>query len=84
MGVAAKITSKSQITLPKEIRKLLHANVGNVVVFDKDGDQVVIKVARTLKEFRGVLKNKGTMDFDEMREKTKKYIGKKVAKNEKY
>lgn len=80
MTVTAKITSKGQITLPKEVRKLLDVHVGNVVVFEKEGDRIVIKPARTLKEFKGFLKGKSKgADFDEIRKKAKEYVGKKVA-----
>ncbi len=80
MGVTAKVTSKGQITLPREIRKLLNIKEGNIVAFQKEDDRIVIKSARTLKEFKGFLKGRGrTADFDEMRKKAKEYIGKKVA-----
>lgn len=82
MTVTAKITSKGQITLPKEVRKILDVHEGSVVVFEKEDDRVVIKSARTLKEFRGFLKGRGrSADFDAMRKKAKEYIGKKVAQS---
>ena len=43
MILKAKITSKGQITLPKEVRKLLNVREGNVVVFEKENDKIVIK-----------------------------------------
>lgn len=81
MTITAKITSKGQITLPKEVRKALNVNAGNAVIFEKDDDKVVIKAARTLREFKGFLKGKGKADFDEMRKKAKEYVGKKVAQS---
>ena len=82
MVVTAKITSKGQITLPKELRKLLNVHAGSVVVFEKEDNKVVIKAARTLKEFKGCLKSKGKItDFNEMRKRAKKHVGKKVAKS---
>lgn len=80
--VTAKMTSKGQITLPKELRKLLNVSTGSVLVFEKDDDKIIIKAARTFKEFKGCLKNKGkTDDFDEMRKKAKKHAGRKAARN---
>ncbi|MEK6657564.1 MAG: AbrB/MazE/SpoVT family DNA-binding domain-containing protein [Nitrospirota bacterium] len=80
MSVTAKITSKGQITLPKEVRKILDVNVGNVVVFEREDDKIIIKPAKTLKEYKGFLKGKGRVsDFDEIRKKAKEYVGKKVA-----
>jgi len=80
MVVTAKITSKGQITLPKEVRKLLDVGTGSVVLFEKEDDKIVIKPAKTLRELKGVLRGKVVAaDFDEMRKKAKEYIGKKVA-----
>jgi len=39
----AKITSKGQITIPVQIRKLLNLKDGDKVVFLADGDKVVIE-----------------------------------------
>jgi antitoxin PrlF len=81
MVVTAKITSKGQITLPKEVRKLLDVQTGSVVVFEQENDKVVIKPARTLQQFKGILKGRTkTVDFDQVREKVKEYRGKKVAR----
>lgn len=53
MVVTAKITSKGQITLPKEFRKILNVHAGNVVVFEKEDDKVVIKRHEHLRNLRG-------------------------------
>ena len=82
MAATAKITSKGQLTLPKEIRKLLDVHTGSVVVFEKEDEKIVIKSAKTLREFKGALRGIGRkIDFDEMRKKAKEYIGKKVAQS---
>lgn len=79
MLLTSKITSKGQITLPKEVRKLLNVQEGNVIVFEKENDKIVIKPAKTLRDFKGLLKdtNKGE-NFDEIRKKVKYSVGKKV------
>ncbi len=79
MILTSKITSKGQITLPKAVRKLLNVQEGNVIVFEKENDKIVIKPGRTLRDFKGLLKstNKGE-NFDEIRKKIKKYVGKRV------
>ncbi|MBI5678174.1 MAG: AbrB/MazE/SpoVT family DNA-binding domain-containing protein [Planctomycetes bacterium] len=80
MILTSKITSKGQITLPKEVRKLLNVQEGSVVIFEKENDKIVIKPARTLRDFKGLLKNINTEEnYDEIRKKTKKYVGKRVA-----
>jgi bifunctional DNA-binding transcriptional regulator/antitoxin component of YhaV-PrlF toxin-antitoxin module len=63
MILTSKITSKGQITLPKEVRKLLN----------------VIKPAKTLRDFKGLLKNtKKEETFDEIRKIVKNSVGKRV------
>ncbi len=80
MILTAKITSKGQITLPKEVRKLLNVQEGNVIVFEKEDDKIVIKSARTLRDFKGLLKNiKTGENFDEIKKKVRKYVGKRVV-----
>ncbi|HHT9137317.1 MAG TPA: hypothetical protein ACFYEK_08760 [Candidatus Wunengus sp. YC60] len=42
-------------------------------------NKIVIKPARTLRDFKGLLKNINTGEnFDEIRKKIKKYVGKRV------
>jgi len=81
MVVTAKITSKGQITLPREVRKLLKVDAGAVVVFEKEDDKVVVRTAKTLREFKGFLKGKAvSTDFDAMRDKAKKYLGGRLGR----
>ncbi|HAR45856.1 MAG: hypothetical protein A2X56_14560 [Nitrospirae bacterium GWC2_57_13] len=81
MVATAKISSKGQITLPKEVRELLDVRTGSVVVFEKEDDKVIIKSARTLQEFKGILKGRHkAVDIDQVREKAKEYRGKKAAR----
>ena len=55
----AKVTSKGQITIPKEIREILKLKEGSKILFFKKGDEVVIKNAAMIalekihKEFEG-------------------------------
>lgn len=41
----AKLSSKSQIVLPSEIRKNLHLKPGDLLEITQEGDQVVIRKA---------------------------------------
>lgn len=45
MDVAAKVTSKGQVTLPKAVRDALGISEGDAVVFRVEGDRAVL--ART-------------------------------------
>jgi AbrB family looped-hinge helix DNA binding protein len=81
MLVTAKITSKGQITLPKEVRRLLNVDAGAVVVFEKEDDKVIVRTAKTLREFKGFLKGKSApTDFDVMRDTAKKHLGDKLGR----
>jgi AbrB family looped-hinge helix DNA binding protein len=45
MDVAAKVTSKGQVTLPKAVRDALGISQGDAVLFRVDGDHAIL--ART-------------------------------------
>jgi len=80
MFLSAKVTSKGQLTLPKAVRNLLKVDTGSVVVFEKEDDKVVIKSAKTLREFKGFLKGRNRpADFDELRTTAKEHIGRKAG-----
>jgi len=80
MIAAAKVTSKGQVTIPKEIRKFLLVQTGTVIVFEKENDQVFIRPHKTLKAYRGMLKGFGkTASFEEIRNTAKKAVGKRAG-----
>ena len=80
MIAAAKMTSKGQVTIPKEIREFLSVKAGAVVIFEKENDQVFIRPHKTLKAYRGILKGLGEKSsFDEMRSAAKKAVGERVG-----
>ena len=80
MIAAAKVTSKGQVTIPKEIREFLSVKAGEVVFFEQEKDQVFIRPHKTLKAYRGVLKGLGKkVSFDEMRNTAKKAVGERVV-----
>jgi AbrB family looped-hinge helix DNA binding protein len=81
MVLAAKMTSKGQITLPKEVRRLLKAEVGSVIVFEKEAEKIFIRPTKTLLDYRGYLKGrKKPADFETLRERAKEYLAEKVAR----
>ena len=53
----ATLTSKGQITVPKDVRERLDLKSGDRIVFEFEGDSVRLRVekGRTLEEFRGSL-----------------------------
>jgi antitoxin PrlF len=58
----ATVTSKGQVTIPKEIRKLLRVEEGDRISFVVEGsDRVVMrKPSRPLESLRGLLHRKGS------------------------
>ena len=81
MVITAKISSKGQITLPREVRRHLKVEAGAVLVFEKKDDKVLIKPGKTLQEFRGYLKGRGVkVDFEAMRNRARKYRGEKKGR----
>jgi len=79
--LAAKITSKGQITLPKEVRKLLKVVIGSVIIFEKENEKIFIRPTKTLLEYRGYLKGKKRQaNFHIIREKAKEYLSEKAGR----
>jgi AbrB family looped-hinge helix DNA binding protein len=66
--LAVKVLPKGQITLPKEVRQKLHIQVGDTLLMDSDGEQVIFRKGKTIFDFKGVLPNL-EMSIDEIREK---------------
>ena len=47
----AKITSKGQITVPREIRRILGVRAGDRLLFESDGKEIRVRPARTRPAF---------------------------------
>jgi len=75
----AKVTSKGQITIPLEIRKMLNLKEGSKVLFFKKGDEVVIKNSAMLaleevqEAFEGETERLGLISEDDVVELVKKH-----------
>lgn len=55
MDVAARVTCKGQITIPKAIRDALSLDDGDQVLFRLEGDRAVIAKTPSLLELEGTL-----------------------------
>lgn len=66
--LAVKVLPKGQITLPKEVRRKLHIQVGDTLLMETEGEQVVFRKGKTIFDFKGVLPSMG-MTIDEIRDK---------------
>ncbi len=61
MTIHAKVTSKGQITLPKELRNELGINVGDTIDFLRkpEGGYEVVRAGANLSALRGLIRYKG-------------------------
>lgn len=65
----ARVTSKGQITVPKEVRDRLGIEPGDALDFQFDGDRLQVKAVRRRRvaEFRGLFPVAQSLDFQEER-----------------
>jgi AbrB family looped-hinge helix DNA binding protein len=76
------LTQKGQVTIPKEIRDSLGIKEGDRVFFVQRGDEVVLKVLQgTILDLKGSVPASGIQDFEEVRRKVKKTIGRRSAED---
>ncbi|HSC44679.1 MAG TPA: AbrB/MazE/SpoVT family DNA-binding domain-containing protein [Candidatus Acidoferrum sp.] len=57
MGRQAKVTSKGQVTIPREIRRRLGVRTGDRLLFEGDGNAVKITAVRNespFEKYRGI------------------------------
>jgi antitoxin PrlF len=68
LSVVAKITSKGQVTIPKEVRDALHLKSGDRIAFDlrPDGSAVVRPAKVDIRDCFGLLKAKRHVSLEEM------------------
>lgn len=72
------VTSKGQVTIPKEIRDRLHIRSNDRVDFVMDGDRVLLVPVKTLLDLRGAVKARGAGDFAEERALAKSSVADRV------
>jgi antitoxin PrlF len=72
------ITSKGQVTIPKEIRSFLGIKPSDKINFTVEKGNVVLKPVRTLKDFRGSISVQNDSDIDKERAQAKKTLGERV------
>ena len=65
----ATITSKSQVTIPAEVRKDLHVGPGDRIEFVKvaEGHYEIIAATRDVSEIKGMIKTSRTVSLEDMR-----------------
>ena len=79
----AVLTSKGQMTIPKEVRKALKLKPSEKVIITVEGSHAVIKPLRgNILDIGGSIKVSGKekpVDFHRVREEVKKRVAKKAA-----
>jgi AbrB family looped-hinge helix DNA binding protein len=75
----ATVTSKGQVTIPKEIRDLLHLRANDKVDLVVDGDIILMAPVKTLLDLRGAVRTDGKGDFPEERARAKAAVAKRVS-----
>ena len=80
----AILTSKGQMTIPKEVRKALNLKPSEKVIIVVDGDQAIIKPLRgNILDIGGSITTPGQerpVDFKKIREEVRKTIAVKAAR----
>jgi antitoxin PrlF len=72
------VTSKGQVTIPKEIRDLLHIHSNDKVDFVLEGEKVFLVPVKTLKDLRGSIPAEGRGDFALERTRAKAAVARRV------
>jgi AbrB family looped-hinge helix DNA binding protein len=77
------LSSKGQMTIPKEVRKALNLRPSEKVIIAVEGNQAIIKPLKgNLLDIGGSIKiprKEKPIDFKKVREELKKRIAKKIA-----
>jgi antitoxin PrlF len=80
----ALLTSKGQMTIPKEVRKALDLKPAGKVIIMVDGDQAILKSLKgNILDIGGSIQvpaSKKHADFHKIREEVRKKVARKVTK----
>ena len=77
--IGAKLSSKGQTTIPKEVRDYLRLSPGDRVLFViREGEVLLQPVTQTLLDLRGSVRpGRRPEDFDAVRQEVKKRVSRK-------
>lgn len=70
------ITTKGQVTIPKAIRVQFEIGPKDKVDFVADGDRIILRPIRTLRDLRGCIQGSGEME--EERNIAKRAVAKRI------
>jgi len=66
------VTTKGQVTIPKEIREALNITPNDKVDFVQEGEKIVMIPLKPLKSFRGAVKASRSLTFEDEGQKPRK------------
>lgn len=79
--IASTITSKGQVTIPKEIRDKFHLKAHDRLFFKPEADRIIIKpVTGTILDIKGAFPVKAKINFEKLRTKMEKKTARKTIK----
>ena len=80
----AVMTSKGQMTIPREVRKVLNLKPSEKVIIIVEGDQAIMKPLRgnilDIGGSMGISEKEKPIDFPKIREEVRKRVSKRVVK----
>ncbi len=67
--LSTRVGRRGQITIPREVRRLINVQEGDQIAFVIDGGQVVLKpITHSLLDLRGSVPVEGEQDFTSIRQ----------------
>lgn len=85
MEQKARVTSKGQVTIPKEIRRALGIIEGDSLLFEVEGEDVRLRVARnpvSFGDYAGAWRKGEGMSWEEVNDYVRDLRDHKVGENE--
>jgi AbrB family looped-hinge helix DNA binding protein len=76
----ATVTTKGQVTIPKNVRDRLNIKPNDRVDFLLEGDRAVLVPVKTLKDLRGVISARRHSSLAEERRTARRNVGDRVMK----
>jgi len=74
------VTTKGQVTIPKKIRDDLGIQPNDKLDFSQEAGKIIVTPVRTLRDYRGAVKAKGSGLFEEERARAKAAVAQRVLK----
>ncbi len=73
------VTAKGQVTIPKDVRDMLHIKTNDRVDFIIEGGRAILVPVKSLRELRGAVQAKKGANVMEERKAAKRAVAKRIA-----